>query len=172
VVVTQWPAYDVQRDSVRVLVLDSRERLLLFRTVDPTMPEEGEWWELPGGGMELGEDVAATAVRELAEETGLVVDRDAVRPLPWRRSATYVHRHTRYLQHEQFVLVRLAVPAPTVVGDGRTPEEVAAYLDVRWWSAADLATAAGVRFFPGPLPELVPVALAGAVIDQPFERWN
>jgi 8-oxo-dGTP pyrophosphatase MutT (NUDIX family) len=33
---------------------------------------EGEQWHCPGGGMEPGETPAATAVRELAEETGLV----------------------------------------------------------------------------------------------------
>jgi ADP-ribose pyrophosphatase YjhB (NUDIX family) len=33
---------------------------------------EGEQWHCPGGGMEPGETPAATAVRELTEETGLV----------------------------------------------------------------------------------------------------
>jgi 8-oxo-dGTP pyrophosphatase MutT (NUDIX family) len=36
--------------------------VLLFHTHDPTYPELGEWWELPGGGI---------AVRELREETGI-----------------------------------------------------------------------------------------------------
>ena len=71
--VTAWPAYDVERTSVRVVLLDDDDRLLLFRTVDPTMPEIGEWWELPGGGIEPGESYAETAVREICEEPGFEV---------------------------------------------------------------------------------------------------
>jgi 8-oxo-dGTP pyrophosphatase MutT (NUDIX family) len=47
-------------------VLDG-ERLLLTRRSD-----NGEWC-LPGGGMDAGERPAETAVREVLEETGLVV---------------------------------------------------------------------------------------------------
>ena len=37
------------------------------------MPEIGEWWELPGGGVEDDESYAETASREIAEETGFVL---------------------------------------------------------------------------------------------------
>lgn len=33
----------------------------------------GEWWDLPGGALDPGEDDAAALVREFAEETGLTV---------------------------------------------------------------------------------------------------
>jgi 8-oxo-dGTP diphosphatase len=42
--------------------------VLLIRRGKP--PREGEW-SLPGGRMEMGEGVAETALRELAEETGV-----------------------------------------------------------------------------------------------------
>ena len=71
--VTQWPAYDVERTSVRVVLRDDAGSVLLFRTIDPTMPEIGEWWELPGGGVEGEETYAETASREIEEETGLQV---------------------------------------------------------------------------------------------------
>jgi len=45
--------------------------VLLIRRGTP--PRAGEW-SLPGGGQELGETVAETALRELAEETGLAPD--------------------------------------------------------------------------------------------------
>lgn len=35
---------------------------------------EGGLWTLPGGGLEPGEDPAATALREIAEETGYVAE--------------------------------------------------------------------------------------------------
>jgi 8-oxo-dGTP diphosphatase len=48
---------------------DDDEILLLHRNTDKFVH-----WELPGGKVEDGEDPASAAVREFAEETGLVVE--------------------------------------------------------------------------------------------------
>ncbi len=162
---------DVERTSVRVVVVDDSGAILLFRTLDPTNPALGEWWELPGGGMEPGEGVAATAVRELAEETGIVVPVGAVGPATWSRAATYLRRGRRVLQHELVVAVRAGGPGPAPVRDGRTPEELEDYVGHRWWPVAELAVSAD-RFFPGSLPALVRRFLAGERIVEPFEWWN
>ncbi len=171
-------AYDIERTSVRVVLLDAGGRLLLFRTVDPSAPALGIWWELPGGGMEAGESVAQTAARELAEETGILLPDSAVAALAalgndptWTRTATYVRRGRRILQHELVVAVRIDAVAPEPARDGRTPEELEDYVGHRWWTVEDVA-ASGERFFPGRLPALLVPFLAGARIDEPFERWN
>ncbi|MEO6822086.1 MAG: NUDIX domain-containing protein [Candidatus Nanopelagicales bacterium] len=171
---TTWPDFDVERTSVRVVLLDPGGRLLLFATVDPTMPETGTWWELPGGGMEPGETVAQTAVREIAEETGFALTVEQVEPTRWRRSTTYLRRHVRTLQHEHVVVARLDRAAPGPEAAGRTPQELQEYVGHRWWSPARVrrAGAAGERFFPGRLPELLAPMLAGDTIDEPFELWN
>src|SRR3954451_16605869 len=104
----------VERDVVRLLVLDVRERLLLFRTRDPTLPELGEWWELPGGGIEAGETYVDAAVRELREETGIRIGPEQVGPPTWRRTASFRHRGTRRLQHEVVTVVRLATATPDI----------------------------------------------------------
>ncbi|MFJ4823034.1 NUDIX hydrolase [Streptomyces bacillaris] len=58
--------------GVGVIVADERGRVLLGRHHSGT-------WELPGGKVDpTHESVAAAAVRELREETGLVVDESAV----------------------------------------------------------------------------------------------
>lgn len=41
----------------------------------------GKWWDLPKGGMNSGESFLQTAVRELQEETGLVVQESDLAPL-------------------------------------------------------------------------------------------
>jgi 8-oxo-dGTP pyrophosphatase MutT (NUDIX family) len=163
--------YDVERTCVRVVLLDADERLLLFRTVEPTQPQVPPWWELPGGGLEPDETWATAAVRELYEETGLIVSTDAVGPPTWRRSATWTTRGYRRLQHERVVCVRLDVSAPPIRADLRTVEESEVYVDARWWDIDDVL-ASTERFYPGRLPQLLPAFLAGVTVDEPFERWN
>ena len=173
--VTQWPSYDVERTSVRVVVVDGAGAILMFDTRDPAMPEIGRWWELPGGGMEPGESAAQTAVRELGEETGLVVAAEDVVPPTWTRSASYVRGFVRTWQHEQVVRITVVEVAPVPAADGRTQGELEAYVGHRWWTV-DQIVAAGASgsdwFFPGRLPELLPRFLRGELIDEPFDLWN
>ena len=57
----------MQLPSVSVGIRDAQGRVLLARHV------EGNRWLLPGGGIEPGETPADAAVREVWEETGVVV---------------------------------------------------------------------------------------------------
>ena len=166
-------AADVERTSVRVVLVDGTGAVLLFRTVEPTIPELGQWWELPGGGMEPGEDIVTTARRELAEETGIHVPAADVGPPRWVRAVTYVRRGRRVLQHERVVVVRLRTPGPgpEPLAGGRTPEELTDYVGHRWWPSAEVA-ASQERFFPGRLPRLLGPVLAGEHVVEPFEWWN
>ncbi len=164
------PRYDAERSCVRVVLRDRDGRILLLRA-ELASRAAGHWWELPGGGIEPGEGYVEAAVRELGEETGLVISPGQVGPPRWRRSATWSARGLRRLQHEVVVGVDLDASAPPISGGGRTAEEREEYTGARWWRLPELASSAE-RFYPGRLPELLPAFLAGVELIEPFERWN
>ncbi|MEV1047896.1 NUDIX domain-containing protein [Streptomyces sp. NPDC049916] len=67
--IVQSPPPTAETVAAGVLLFDERDRVLL---VDPTYKPG---WEFPGGVVEAGEAPAQAGIREVAEETGLRLDR-------------------------------------------------------------------------------------------------
>jgi len=74
------------RPTARLLVIDPRERLLLFRFDNG---RDRVSWLTPGGGIHRGETITAAAVRELAEETGLSAEGGALGRVHLEQLGTY-----------------------------------------------------------------------------------
>lgn len=51
--------------SANVIVVNDQDEILMMRRTD------NDNWAIPGGGMDLGESITDTAVRETREETGI-----------------------------------------------------------------------------------------------------
>jgi 8-oxo-dGTP pyrophosphatase MutT (NUDIX family) len=161
--------YDEVRDAVRVVLADASGQVLLLHMETEDVP--GGWWELPGGGIDPGESYQEAAVREIGEETGLVLDPAQVGPPTWRRDSTWRSRGMRRLQHEVVVFAQVAAAQPAIEDGGRTWKEIEDYVTYRWWRVSEV-THSQERFYPGRLPELLPRFLAGEDIDEPFEHWD
>lgn len=102
------------------------DRVLLVQRGQP--PLAGEW-SLPGGGVEVGETLAAALQREVFEETGLIV---AVGPIVDVLDRIHPDDQGRVEFH--YVLVDYLC---SVVGGSLQPESDAA--DARWVRTADLS---------------------------------
>ena len=168
---TQWPAFDIERTAIRVLVQDADERVLLLQVRDTHRDDQLIWWELPGGGIEDGETPADAAARELVEETGIVISPKDIPEARWHRDCTYRYRGLRILQHERIVSLRIKARAPVPTAHRRTTTELEDVIGHRWWTVAEIQ-ASDERFFPGRLPEFVQGAIAGSTILEPFDHWD
>ena len=122
------------RRAARIILLDESRRALLFRGGDPARPEAGSWWFTPGGAIKPGESAEDSARRELREETGL--DVQSVGPVAFHRDADYQFQGVRYLQREDYFLVRC--DRFEVSDAGWTPGERQVVEEHRWWSLDDL----------------------------------
>jgi len=121
----------IERESVRVAVLDNQGRVLLLRAVLPTE----EWWELPGGGIEPNETREQAAIRELSEETSIAIDE--LRAHLGTVDTNFTFNGRRYLQREAVFLasadaVAVKLPPPD-------PDPAARHTEYRWWRADELA---------------------------------
>ena len=138
------------RRTVRILVIDDRDRVLLFRDSDPGRPGV-HWWMTPGGGIDPGETELEAAVRELEEETGLAITSDELLGPILRRRV--VHGYSDVVINQHDVFHACWVPAFEVSDAGHTEEERITMTSHRWWTRGELADTTDA-VWPPILPDL------------------
>jgi 8-oxo-dGTP pyrophosphatase MutT (NUDIX family) len=162
---------ELHRSAVRVVLVDAAGHVLLLHVTEPAHPEQGDCWELPGGGIDSGEDVLAAAHRELLEETGLSVPIMDITPPRWFRSVAFLHAGVRRVQIESIALAVVRQLSPAVQATAFSSDETEIYLGYRWWTVGEIETS-DARFFPTCLPRVLPAFLSGDRIEEPFDRFS
>lgn len=117
--------------GIGVVVL-RRDEVLLIRRARP--PRQGEW-SLPGGLQQLGETVFDAAVREVREETAVLV-----RPLGLVDVVDLIERDDRPAGRVRWHYTLIDVAAAWTAGEPRAADDAA---DAAWVPVAAVAATVG-----------------------------
>ena len=127
-----------RRQRVAAYAVILRDGLLLMSRISPRIAP-GEWWTLPGGGIDFGEDPADAVVREVHEETGL--DCTLGDPI-WIGSARRVVDREPDSGPTDLHSVRLVYEAwvPADAPEPRVVEVDGSTVEARWWPLEEVTS--------------------------------
>ena len=119
-----------------MLPVDPDGRVLLLHCINPSAPDD-PYWVAIGGGLESGEDERAAAVRELWEETALVVDPGGLVGPLHEETIEFGWAEFDIVQHQTYYAADVSADAP-ISFEHMEEVEVETTLGYRWWALADL----------------------------------
>jgi 8-oxo-dGTP pyrophosphatase MutT (NUDIX family) len=122
----------VPRVSARVLPVCPEGEVLLLQDQDPTYPGELRWGTI-GGALDPGETHEQAAIRELYEETGLVIGPEVLTPAFHRSTHDYSWGGVAYRSDNTWFATAMSCDVE-VSFEHLVPEEVGNVVAWAWWS--------------------------------------
>jgi 8-oxo-dGTP diphosphatase len=142
------------RKAARAIVINDFNEIIMIKHHDktaanPLHPGILEFWIPPGGGVEEYESFEAAAIRELKEETGLIIE--SISDCIFKQSLELNFGPELIKSDERFFFARIpGRPSPTFA-NAYTTENI---VNVRWWSLPEIE-ASSETFFPIGLAKLM-----------------
>jgi 8-oxo-dGTP pyrophosphatase MutT (NUDIX family) len=156
----------IRRDTARVILTGPDDRVLLFRHLLPA-PWSQEAWLTPGGGIDPGETPVETAVREMREETGHVLDLERAVAFD---SGEWSVDGTMRAETNWYFFARVATDRVDL--SGQDERELLDLLEHRWWTVGELHATSDL-VFPVGLVDLLTRLLHGDVPSEPVRlAWS
>ncbi|QSB05804.1 NUDIX hydrolase [Natronoglycomyces albus] len=157
------PAHLEYRPSARIILANRRDEILLF---NENHPVKGPLWFTVGGRLEPDETPMRAAVRELKEETGLVVAPDRLgQPIATSRGE-WEYRGRQLWSYDTFFFLR--VDELEVDDSGMEDYEFEQIASHRWWPVGELETTTAL-IFPGEFAWLARRLVSGETWDEPVK---
>ena len=149
-----------ERRTVRLILLDQDNRLLLMQVNDPQVKEahahQSNLWVTLGGRLEDGETVFQAAQREAEEETGQSSFESG--PAIWYGEQILTIRGEPTQLKETFVVMRTRSTA--LANEKWTAEERQVIKEMRWWTLDEMRTTRDT-ILPKKMLKLLPDIMAG-----------
>lgn len=144
------------RVCARVLPVNPQGEVLLLHGWDPAAPNAPYWFSI-GGAIDAGETLVDAAVREMREETGIVIQAAELSEPIAREDAEFDWGVWRLVQDQTYFALALDHDPAAVSFEGLEPIERTSIDAAAWWAADALVadgSAANVR-----LPEIMRTAV-------------
>ena len=153
------------RKSSRAILLNSENKIFLFKFEFAMLSEHKTLWVTPGGGVESGESFEQALNRELYEELGLEID-GSYQCIYIRNKPFTTKSGEEFISEERYFLVK--IDNPNLSFNNMTQTEKRLTKDYKWWSVDEINSSSEV-FFMDKLGAKIVKIIDGDIPEEPVE---